>query len=218
MKVTQSILMAGCMLAVTASAGAQDFTNSTSFLGAISPTYYHETFAGWAYGSPIGDTGTGGTPEVTYVGPGADGFDWTAIGGTGIPASGQNLWSLPGAVSTEVNDISITFSFANSTNSVEAFGGNFQDVDSSGVNEAGSVVLSFMNGATTVHSMTLTNDTSTSFYGYVSLTPFTSVVITIPTANEFISAGNLYTAAPEPASLAVLGLAALALVRRRATR
>jgi MYXO-CTERM domain-containing protein len=218
-KLTHSILTLTGVVALAMSASAQDFSNSGSFLGAINSNYYHETFAGWAYGNPIGDAGTGGTPQVSYAGPGANGFDWTAIGGTGVPNAGQNLWSLPGALSTEVNDVSITFNFSNSTNAVSAFGGTFQDTDQSGVNQNGSVVLTFMNGSTTLHTMTLTNDSASSFYGYVSSTPFTSVVVTIPTTAEFISAGSLYTgamtAAPEPASFAVLGLAGLALIRRR---
>jgi len=166
-----------------------------------------ETFSSFTYGSPL----DGSTTD--WDAPGNGKYDWHAFAASG-------LWSNNQALSTNTDYDTIAITFANSATPVYAIGGNFTETDINGNNLPGQVTLDFSDG----HNAVLTNQSTGSFYGYISTSAITEVDILSDNSatQDWVQATNFIVGdpapAPEPASLTLLGLGAVALVRRKRRR
>jgi hypothetical protein len=196
-------ITATALLSLAGMGYTQDFSSEATFKSLLAPNYYNELFSSWQYGSPLDGQTT-----------------WTGVGTTyNAEASlASGLWSLQNALSTNAGNVTLVIDFANSPTQVFAFGGLFQDVDQSGANEGGNVTISFNGG----HSMTLTDPTSPTFYGYISSTQLTTATITVSGGTQSTNyqyLADLYvgapTSTPEPVTLGVLAVSGIALLRRR---
>lgn len=115
-----------------------------------------------------------------------------------------------------------TMTFSNFSAGVRAFGGNFFGTNLSGAFSPGhTMVLTATDGATT-RTVNLYDTTTSTFLGFVSANPLTSVTLRpdgLPGPAYWATANNVTLAVPEPETYGML-LAGLALVgyaaRRRA--
>lgn len=197
------LLAAGAVFTV-ASAGAHAtwFTDQATFLAAIDPTYYLEQFDNFDFGSPLAG-------DLSWSAPGANGYGWDASATNG-------LYSLPGAISTNVPEEAITITFTG--NPVTAFGLNLSNTDFDGNLIAGDVTLSLSNGAMN----TVNVGANQAFLGWVGNDVLTSAsFIAVSAADDYVQGDDVYTGAapvPEPASMVALAVGAAALLRRRAKK
>lgn len=196
---------AAAVLIFAACASAQEFTSEAGFVGALNPNYYHETFSSFYFGTTL----DGSTTD--WDAPGNGVYDFHAYAANGLFSDNQ-------ALSTFYNQDTLAITFANSATPVYAVGGNFTEVDQYGNNIAAQVILDFSDG----HKVTLTNQSPTDFYGYISSQRITEVdlVSDNSTYYEYVQLANFYVGqpTPEPVTIAALGLGAAALIRRRAKR
>ena len=184
------------------------YTDQTSFLADVEAGHYLETFNSLAQdtllSSPINFSGNG-FAYTTSLGPFNGGFFNEGPAG--------DTW-----LSTNNSGDSILFTFT--SGNVTAVGGNFFATDITGTPSGSSVVLTLNDGTT----HTLLTSSATSFVGFTSLLPILSMSFDAPdvasvqwsTANNLIVGQTAQAQAPEPATLAMLGLGALFVVRRRA--
>jgi hypothetical protein len=211
-KLSFSVVAAMAMMATKAPAAVTVYTNKTAFLAAINSNYYQEGFES----TTIGPTsfnfsgGTGTTYKYTATSTSAAGGFYPFV-----PTGGSSQ-----ALATSNSNQPITFTVNAGSAPVTAFGGYFFDTNVSG-SLAGTlpeVTTNLSAGYTTLSSATFT-----SFIGFTSNTPFTSLTVgELPASNNFPSIDNFIVGTanpvPEPASIAVLGVpAAMALLRRRRT-
>lgn len=178
-------LFAGSTLAATV------YTDETTFLGATQPGFYLEDFSGYTYGS--------------FTGPSIDFFQ----GGWAYTISApQDLFSVDGAMSTNVGADPMYVDFTG--DDVTAVGGWFYASDFDGYYIPGDITLTLSDGTVENYSPSGTM----AFRGFTSDVPITR--LTIETPVDFPVMDHFYVGAvPEPGSLALLGLGALALLRRR---
>ncbi len=132
--------------------------------------------------------------------------------------SGSDTW-----LATDLRDDTMTFS--NFSPNIGAFGGNFFGTDVAGEFTPGNVVLTAVDG--TSLSYTLKDATPTSFVGFVSTTPLSSVLLSTdgglywPTANNVtLASPAAVVTVPEPgaASLVLGGLGIVGFMTRRRRR
>lgn len=203
----RTFVFAGLVALAAAASAGTEYYDQGSFVAALSPDYYNETFSSFTYGSPLNGS------QTDWDAPGNGSYSFHAF------ASG-GLWSNNQALSTNYAYDTIKITFGNSPKPVYAVGGNFQETDISGNNLAGSITLDFSDG----HSTTLTNPMPGDFFGYISNVQITEMDIVsdnnanyadwVQWANAFVGA----PATPEPATMTALGIGALALIRRRRAR
>jgi hypothetical protein len=178
------------------------YNNSAAFMAQVMPGYsYTETFT-----SVVDDN----TNTQSFSGPG--GFAFTAS----VPA-GEQFYFGADALSTNLPNISITLTFTGMA--VRAVGGNFFNIDLMDQLVADSVSISLQDSLGTSTTFTAA-DLAGSFRGFVSSAAITSMTITGSQAlGRYATIDNLTIgyALPEPASLALVGLAlaGLAATRRR---
>ena len=197
-----------------ASAALTVYTNRAAFLAATNAGYYQEGFESTTIGpTSFNFSGGGSGTPYKYV------ATTTAAAGGFYPfvpnggPSGQ-------ALATSNSNQQIVFTVAAGSAPITAFGGYFFDTDAAGSLTATLPrVTTDQNAAGTYAAPT--SSSFTSFIGYTSTTPFTSLTVyEAPTSNQFPSIDNLIVGTaspvPEPATLAVLGIpAASGLLRRR---
>lgn len=187
-------------VAVASAAHGDTFSSETDFVNAIQSDYYLETFD---------DLGFGTVNAPTWDAPGANGYEWTASGDPG------NLYSVPGALSTDVAEDAINISFTGLE--ATAFGGDFLGTDFDGNAIESDVTVTLSNG----DSHVLENQTGDTFFGWVGDTAIDSITITADAGADTLAwpaVDNFYVgqAIPAPGALALLGLAGLTARRRRA--
>lgn len=203
-----------------AAPGALIFDQAT-FIASLQPGYYTEDFSALV--------GPGDIPSPINFSGGAFAYTASAPGGfyaVQTPSESGNY-----VLSTALGDDPITLTFT--SGNVTAVGGFFLLTDILGDIATGSITLNFNDGT----SVTLTNQTLSSFTGYVSPgLPITSLVISAqqpegegasvwPTVDDLIVGAvaenggppNGDGVIPEPSTLWLLagGIVALALGRRR---
>jgi hypothetical protein len=190
--ITLAFVSASSSLAATTT-----YDTSASFLAALSPGYYTETFDNIAQpDSPAAFSG--GSFAYSVSSPGD------------LYASGEFL-------GTSLPDAALTISFT--SGNVTAVGGNFYVVNLSDAFKPVSVSLALSDGTSLSFAPTSVAD---SFRGFVSTVAITSLVIGAPGVSLYASVDNLTAGAapvPEPATWLLWGLGAgglLAARRRRA--
>lgn len=193
------IALSLCLVCLTgfinkASAQVTIYNTQASFLAAINPGFYTETF------QSLSISGTTPSPLNFSSGP----FSYTA----GLP-TGQLFFGAGTTgdhwLSTNTATDAVTFTFAGG---ITAVGGFFFSSNSAGLAATGSVNV----GTNLSSTQLLTNTTPTTFIGFTSPTPFTTLTLAAvqpptgflwPTANDF-TVGTI-AAVPEPATVALMG-------------
>jgi hypothetical protein len=193
-----AVLLVG---AASASA-ATVYTTEASFLAAITGGggYLLEDFAGYTYGSYTGYTLNLG-PQNGYAGT------IKAEGG-----ANSFLWSGDGDMSTNSALDYLRVDFTGNT--TYSTGGFFYPTDISGYFVVGmGMVLDLSDGTHYV----FTPPNKTTFIGFVGSTPLSWIKIDAPDSTSYYwpTMDHYYIDSPEPASLGLLALGALALLRRR---
>ena len=191
------------LLAVGASSQAVWYTSEAAFMAAISAPNYTEDFSNFSFGTPLNGS------QTTWAAPGANGFGWTASAN-----AANTLYSNNSALS--LNTANTTLIFTSTGNSFTAFGGRFANSDVLGAIIAGSTLISINGGA---ESMSVVNAAGQeAFLGWVGgFTINTASALSSGTTNNWAQADHVIVAnaVPEPATMAALGLGAVALIRRR---
>lgn len=195
------VTMAVLAMCVGSATAATVYQDEGDFLAAIGTTeYLLEDFDGYTYGSytdPTLDLG----PEYGYS------CTLDANNGGGDPG----LWSGDGNMSTNsaLNMITATFTGADTYSA----GGFFFASEINGLYIPGTVNIELSDG--TFFSYEPAGDTD--FVGFVSTEPLTWMTIDALDDLEYSwsTMDHFYVDSPEPGSLALLMLGALAVVRRR---
>jgi hypothetical protein len=130
--------------------------------------------------------------------------------------SGADIWLATDAAAD-------TISFSNFSAGVRGFGGNFFGSDIAGAFSPGRTMVLTATDGTTTRTVNLYDTTTSTFLGFVSSNPLTSVMLRpegLPGVVYWATANNVTLAVPEPETYGML-LAGLALVgfvaRRRAS-
>lgn len=185
-------------LSAAASAAPAVYSSSAAFLAQLQPGAYTETF-----------TGLGDDPPADY----SNGvYAYTLSAPLGLYSDGD-------VIGTSQIDEALTISFT--SGNVRAVGGNFFAVNLN--NDFQSVLISLLLSDGSTESFTPAT-LADSYRGFVADGFITSLVISGPGASRYASLDNLTVGTvprgtvPEPASLALVGLAfaGLAASRRRA--
>jgi len=192
-------------LSSLANAATTIYTTQASFLAALSAVSSIETF------DSLPASGVSLAP-VAFT---PAGFSFTATP-AGIPVlfnylqGGGDRW-----LSTNRDGDAITFSFTGG--GPYAVGGFFFSTDASGVANGASVTATTNDGSTQASGAS----TPLSFIGFISDAPITSLTLasTSGALTDFPTANNVTIAIPEPSSLGLVAVAALAgvMTRRRKT-
>ena len=178
------------------------YTSESAFIAALSPGYFHDNFGSL---SPFNSvplsvvSATGGTPAVTY--------DITA------PPSGLFINNDSGfnAVGNWVQSQDVIVSLT--SGNVYAIGAEFYLCDFNGVKQDGQISISFSDGASGTATSSATGPYG--FLGVIDSGLITSMTVTHSSLG-YLNMANLYLGGvPEPSSLLLLGLSALAFIRRR---
>lgn len=213
---TTSALLGGALLFLAGGANAAltTYTDRTTFLAALQAGYFEDTFAGVGFGGIQGASSvrSGSGYSVTYS------------------ASSGTLFSAVGAMGPNTATASLIATVSGSPTSVYAFGADFFFTDFSGnFNSFSSFnpvpVGTAVNGVDPSSVLSSGSNTVSNFYGWISTTPLTSVTMSAGSLspithwaamdNVIVGQAATVSAAPEPTTLALLGIGALALVRRR---
>lgn len=208
----------GCsllLLAGGANASITTYTNRASFLAALQAGYFEDNFTGVAFGGIQGTSNSrsGNGYSVAYS------------------ASVSTLFSAVGAMSVNSVSANLIATVSSSPTSVYAFGADFFFTNSSGNFNSFSgfnpiPVGTAVNGVDPSSVLSSGSNTLTNFYGWISTTPLTSVTMTsgaLSPQGHWATMDNVVvgqaalvsSSAPEPTTLALLGLGVVALVRRR---
>jgi hypothetical protein len=173
------------------------FTDQATFLANTRPGFYLETF------------GTEGFPGFGSIGSphtfSANGFSYSAnaVGGLFAVSPGGSV-----ALSTTNAGTPLVFTFT--SDNVTAVGGNIFLNDVNGTFVPGSITATLNDGT----SFTLPSAALTSFVGFTTTVPITSLTITPASSSLYATVDNLtvgVNAAPEPAGLTLLGVGVLSL-------
>lgn len=189
--------------------GGVSFTNQAMFVSNLTPGFSLTNFSSFsAFSTPTSPLalGSGGfTYQATTT---AQAFFIDSL-------SGNNFLST--ATATDGFSRPITLNFTGSA-PVFAVGGNIFVVSAFGALVTdppfNQVKLTFSDGTMT----TLTAQTNSSFFGYISNTPLTSVTIDPLATQRFVGIDNLYVGTsplPTPGAAGLAALGGLACVRRR---
>jgi hypothetical protein len=185
--------------AAAAQADITVYTSQADFLAAVSAPGV-DTFDDLSV-QQYGDTLNRTAGTYTY-----DAYASSTLYGAGGPG---DYW-----LSTNVANDPIRFS--NFSGGVSAFGGNFFGSDILGQYTLGNLVLTASDGS--VLSYNLNGATTSSFLGFVSSTPLTSVTLgTDGGLGVWPTANNVVLAVPEPSTYAMLlaGLGFVGVMSRR---
>jgi hypothetical protein len=194
------LLCLAAMLCATAGARADItvYTSQSDFLSAVSApgvdTFDDLTIA------PYGDTVFRTAAAYSY-----QAYSATGIWGAGGPT---DFW-----LSNNTRDNPIVFS--DFSGGVSAFGGQFFASDVAGQFVDGNVVLTAADGGTLTYNVA--GATTSSFVGFVSTSPLTSVTLATDGGAYWPTANNVVLAVPEPATYGMMltGVALLGLMARR---
>ena len=183
----------------TAYAGPTIYTTQSAFLAAVGTTGV-DTFDNFS------NTGTTASPINRPAGV----FSYTAAVSTTSffgAGSGSDHW-------LSTNTATDTITFTNFSAGVRGVGGLFFGSDFNGLFQAGNVTLTATDASGT-STFTITSATVSSFLGFVSTGPLTSVTISAvqpaggtlwPTVNNLTLASAATAGVPEPATWAMLFL------------
>jgi len=195
--------LAAALSAGTAHATITTYTDQATFLSLLQPGYFEDTFFDVTYAGIQGAsaTRTGGGFSVTYTAP------------------TNGLWSVTGAMSTNyhLDDLVVILG-----SNIYAVGGYFYltDLDGDFQPFAGNSVSAFAsNGIDPDATLSVTANSATNFFGWISTTPILTVTeisggespLRWNTLDDFI----VGAAVPEPGTLALLALGGAGLFRRR---
>jgi hypothetical protein len=192
------------LLSLSAALPAATLTDQSAFVAQLTPGYSLETFDSLTYG--LHDALTFGNGTYSYT------VTSTATDYQPLWAGSLNSDPFLGAAGQATAALVLTF-----TSPVTAVGGYFFMTDSDDNLVTGTLTLNLSDGTT----VELTDPPATTFRGFTSSTPITSLTIQ---GTNYASMDDLYvgsaaagTATPEPASLllAAAGALGLALVKFR---
>ncbi len=188
--------------------GATVYTSESAFLAVLKPNYYLEEFSNYATWGSIA--------SPVSLGP-VNGWQYN------VSASYGSLWGLntnggDGCLSTEWPDSLLTITPTGSQE-VKAIGGWFFATDWDGNLMAGTIRIELSDGTVEEYtSSTIAYD----FRGFTSSVPITSLSVSVPGNphdvnyhGAYPTLDHVYVGVPEPATMCLLSLAAVALMRRR---
>lgn len=184
---TAAMALIACGLAADRAEAATTYTSAASFLANLAPNSHSEDFSSRTGAVYTSVTFTNGT--------------YSATGTTGAQAllvfalSGNNYLT----TSTSTSGFSAPVHLALSSN-VTAIGGSFFKTGVAGNVVGGNIQLNFSDGS----SHTLSGQSNSSFFGYISDTPITSLTIIPDASHHFVSLDNLRFGAAIPAPHAAL--------------
>ena len=183
MKTTLFLLGSVLLAVLPASEATTVYTSQASFLAALNPGSYDETFDEFIQGNTVA------SPLNFSQG----GFGYSAAVADGTPFYTEGV---PGDTYLSTNTSARAIVFTLATGNINAIGGNFFLTDVLGAFSQGTASLSLNDGTT----VTLTNPTGTSFLGFISSAPIDSLTFTPNAATGFATVNNLVVGqtVPEP--------------------
>lgn len=205
MNLTKRILTIGSSLTVAAMASATWYSSESFFTSNLNSNFYVEDFSGWTTGDPMD-----GTSSV-WNAPGANGFFWDV-------SENDGLWSHNDSLSTNLSNTSLRFLFSGTP--VTAFGARVANTDPSETYISGNATLYLSNG----EQFTISQGAESGFIGWIGSSPiaWAKIGTTSSESDNWAEVDRVITGqtspVPEPATIAALGLGAIALIRRRARK
>lgn len=207
-KLLTGVVCGAASLVMSSAASASiTYTNKASFVAALNPGYYLETFESLPTFSSFA------TPHVFSGGA----FSYSASTTAQAFFSdtiGDRFISTSGATDGFSRPITLTFTGA----PVRAIGGNYFTTDAFGHLQTdapnSNIILNFADGFSTTLVM---QDTST-FFGYIGNAPLASITIAPNATHRFVCLDDIYVGGsnvPEPTALGALAVAWALLLRRR---
>lgn len=193
----------------SSSLAAVTFTNQTNFTAALTTGFFAQNYQSISTGGHV-------TPW-NFAGGAGNAFSYTAS----TPAQAflvfdiaSNRYLTTSGRPTTQWSAPITFTFTGAP--VYAVGGSFFFTSAGGSVVGGTVSIS-VNGSS---AAALTGQTNTTFWGIISNSPITSLVITPDATHRFVSVDNFTVGTssiptPGAAALGVVGLLCVASQRRR---
>ena len=180
---------------------ATTFTSESSFLAALQPGYYHNDFSTLtAFSGPLSSvTASGGTPLVSYQ---------ITAPSSGLFINNDSGFNAVGNYA-QSQDVVLTFT----SPGVRAVGAEFYLCNISGVNQNGTISLTFSDGTTGTAPSSATGPYG--FFGVIADVDLTSMTIAHNSAG-FLNMANLTVqAVPEPSAGCLSLLGAILLLRSR---
>ena len=159
------------------------YTDMPTFFATLKGQSYTETFSSGTASS---------TAPVSFS---LNGFSFTVTG------AGGTFYD-DGVIGADEVNASVTISFT--SGNVLAVGGNFFETDVADAFVSATVTLTLNDGTTTTYTPT----SESTYRGFTSTTPITSLTFTAPADTNYATLDNLTvgTTVPEPSTWALLGL------------